>query len=178
MKNSNGVNDQIITVNEDDEVIGLDSKQNCHAGRGILHRAITVFIFNGQKEILLTKRSALKKLWPNFWDTSCSTHVREDETVEQAGAKRLNEEIGFTCQLKSILKFQYQANFKNIGSENELCYLLIGHYSGEVKPNPDEISEYKWIGLEQLKNEINNQDITPWLKIAWEKYLEYLDQNQ
>ena len=116
----------------------------------------------------------VKKLWPNFWDASCSTHLRQGETNEQAGTKRLPEESGFTCQLKSILKFQYQANFKNIGSENELCHLLIGHYAGEVKPNPDEVAEYKWLSVEQLKNEINNPDITPWLKIAFEKYLEYL----
>ncbi|MDO8667773.1 MAG: isopentenyl-diphosphate delta-isomerase [bacterium] len=168
------MNDQIITVNENDEVTGSDTKENCHAGNGILHRAITVFIMNGKKEILITKRSALKKLWPGFWDASCSTHIRKNETVEQAGEKRLPEEIGFSCKLKSILRFQYQVNFKNIGSENELCYLLIGGYDGEVKPNPAEVSEYKWLSLEQLKNVINNPDITPWLKIAFKKYLEYL----
>lgn len=170
------MSEKILTVNENDEVTGSDTKENCHAGNGILHRAITIFIFNDQNEILLTKRSALKKLWPNFWDTSCSTHLRPGETNEQAGEKRLSEEIGFSCQLKSILKFQYQANYKNIGSENELCYLLIGHYTGEVKPNPDEVSEYKWVNLEQLKTEINRSDITPWLKIALEKYLAYLNE--
>lgn len=172
------MNEKIIVVNENDQAIGLETKENCHAGKGILHRAITIFVFNSQNQILLTKRSALKKLWPNFWDTSCSTHLQEGQTNEQAGEKRLREEIGFSCQLKSVLKFQYQANFKNIGSENELCYLLIGHYAGGVKPNPDEVSEYKWLSPEQLKNEIGHQDITPWLKIAFEKYLEYLSQNK
>ncbi|KKS33523.1 MAG: Isopentenyl-diphosphate Delta-isomerase [Parcubacteria group bacterium GW2011_GWC2_42_12] len=169
------MNEQILVVNENDEVIGLNTKENCHAGQGILHRAITIFVFNDQNEILLTKRSALKKLWPNFWDTSCSTHLRPGETNEQAGEKRLNEEIGFSCPLKPLLKFQYRINFKNIGSEYELCHLLIGHYAGEVKPNQDEVSDYKWISVEQLKNKINHQDITPWLKIAFEKYLEYLN---
>lgn len=175
MKNSNGVSEKILVVNERDEVIGLETKEKCHAGNGILHRAITIFIFNGQNEILLTKRSAAKKLWPDCWDTSCSTHLRQGETNEQAGEKRLSQEIGFSCELKSILKFQYQANYKNIGSENELCHLLTGYYLGEVKPNPNEVAEYKWISVEQLKNEIDRTDITPWLKIAFEKYLAYLN---
>lgn len=166
------MSEQILIVNENDDVIGLDTKENCHLGNGILHRAITIFIFNDKNEILLTRRSVLKKLWPNFWDTSCSTHIHQDETNEQAGEKRLNEEIGFSCKLKSVLKFQYQANFKNIGSENEICTLLTGNYTGNIKPNSDEVSDYKWISIEQLENEINNIDISPWLKIAFKKYLE------
>src|SRR3989338_4905829 len=125
------MNEQILVVNENDEVIGLNTKENCHAGQGILHRAITIFVFNDKNEILLTKRSALKKLWPNFWDTSCSTHLRPGETNEQAGEKRLNEEIGFSFPLKPLLKFQYRINFKNIGSEYELCHLLIRSETNE-----------------------------------------------
>lgn len=172
------MSEQILVVNEHDEVIGLETKEKCHVGNGILHRGITIFVFNEKGEILLTRRSAMKKLWPGFWDSSCSTHLHQGETNEQAGERRLNEEIGFSCKLKAILKFKYQVKFKNIGSEYELCHLLIGDYAGEVKPNPDEVAEYKWVNLEQLKNDINNPDITLWLKIAFEEYLKYLNKNQ
>ena len=167
------MNEQILIVNGNDQVVGQDTRENVHFGNGILHRAITIFIFNDKKEILLTKRSFSKKLWPDFWDTSCSTHVLQNEAYEQAGERRLYDELGFSCKLKLISKFQYQAKFKNIGSENEICALLIGNYAGDINPNSDEISNYKWIGIEQLKNEINNADISPWLKIAFEKYLGY-----
>ncbi len=168
------MNEQILVVNEDDEIVGLDTNENCHSVNGILHRAITIFIFNDKNKILLTKRNVSKKLWPDFWDTSCSTHVRQDETYEQTGERRLHDELGFSCKLKFIFKFQYQAKFQNIGSENEICALLIGNYTGNINPNPNEVSNYKWVSVEQLKNEINNTDISPWLKIAFEKYLEYI----
>jgi len=166
------MNDQILVVNKNDEIIGFDTKENCHFGNGILHRAITIFIFNDKNEILLSKRSATKKLWPDFWDTSCSTHIHQGETNEQAGEKRLSEELGFSCKLKSILKFQYQAKFQNIGSENEICYLLTGNYTGDIRQNFDEVSEYKWISIDQLRKEINDINNSPWLKIAFQKYLE------
>ena len=166
------MNEHLLVVNENDEIVRLDTRENCHSGNGILHRAITIFIFNDKNEILLTKRSNLKKLWPEFWDTSCSTHVRQNETYEQAGERRLSDELGFSCELKFLFKFQYQANFQNIGSENEICALLTGNYTGNVNPNRDEISEHKWISPEELKGEINNQNnYSPWLKIAFEKYL-------
>ena len=124
---------------------------------------------------MLCKRSALKKLWPDFWDTSCSTHVHQNETYKQAGERRLNEELGFSCELKFVSKFQYQAKFQNVGSENEICSLLIGNYTGDIKSNLDEVSEYKWINFEQLKKEINDTSSSPWLKIAFQKYLEYFN---
>lgn len=117
----------------------------------------------------------MKKLWPDFWDTSCSTHVHQNETYKQAGERRLNEELGFSCELKFVSKFQYQAKFQNVGSENEICSLLIGNYTGDIKSNLDEVSEYKWINFEQLKKEINDTSSSPWLKIAFQKYLEYFN---
>jgi len=162
----------LVVVNKRDEVVGLDTKENCHFGNGILHRAITVFIFNDKNEILLTRRQISKKLWPNFWDTSCSTHVHENETYEQAGERRLHDELGFSCKLKFVLKFQYQAIFQSVGSENEICALLVGNYAGTINPNPNEVSEYKWVNLEQLRSEIDDPNNSPWLKIALKKYLE------
>jgi len=168
------MDDQILIVNENDEIIDLDTKENCHNGDGILHRAITIFVFNDENEILLTKRSEKKKLWPNFWDTSCSTHPRQNETYQRAGERRLKEELGFSCKLEIISKFQYQAHFINVGSENEVCTLLVGNYTGKISSDSNEVSEYKWVYIEQLKKEVNNADISPWLKIAFEKYLKFI----
>jgi isopentenyl-diphosphate Delta-isomerase len=165
--------ENILLVNKDDEVIGTDTKENCHLGDGILHRAITAFVFNNKNEILITKRSAGKKLWPGFWDATCSTHVHEGETYEQSGERRLMDELGFSCKLKFIFKFQYQVNYKDIGAENEICGIIVGNYNGEIKLNPEEISEYKWISMEQLKKEIDGEEVyCPWFKIAFYKYLE------
>lgn len=165
------MSEQILIVNENDEIVGLDTKENCHLGNGILHRAITIFVINDKNEILLSKRSSLKKLWPNFWDTSCSTHIHQNETYEQAGERRLKYELGFSCKLKIISKFRYQAKFQNIGSENEICTLLVGNYAGNINSNPNEVSEYKWVNLEQLRNEVDDFNNSPWLKIAFKKYL-------
>ena len=65
-----------------------------------MHRAITAFVFNDKGEILITKRSSEKKLWPGFWDAACSTHVHDGETYEQSGERRLNDELGFSCKTK------------------------------------------------------------------------------
>ncbi len=166
---------QLLTVNKKDEVIAMGSQRKCHAGVGLLHRALTIFIFDKRNNLLITKRSKNKKLWPEIWETSCSTHVHKGESYIQAGEKRLIKELGFSCELKFLFKFQYQARYKDIGSENEICALLIGRYNGDILLNPQEVMEYKLIVIDKLQKEINKypKKYAPWFKIALKKYLEY-----
>ena len=45
-----------ILVDENDHIIGKDSKVNCHIGNGKLHRAFSVLLFNNSNELLIQKR--------------------------------------------------------------------------------------------------------------------------
>ena len=168
--------EKLVLVNKKDEVVGFGDKEKCHLGKGTLHRAFTILIFDDTKGVLITKRNKSKKLWPLFWETSCSSHPREDETYEKAGERRLKEELGLNLPLKLVNKFQYQAPYQNIGSENEVCALLIGKYNRqEIKSNPDEVSEWQWIEIKKLKKDINKnpENYAPWLKIGLEKLERY-----
>ena len=164
--------DKLILVDENDNQIGFEEKIKCHLGEGILHRAFSVFVFNNKGELLLQKRGNGKMLWPLFWTNTCCSHPREGEGYEDAGKRRLQEELGFSCSLKYIGKFQYKASYKDIGSENELCAVLVGEYSGEINANKEEVDDFKWVNFEELKKDVSqNQDnYTPWFKMELEKF--------
>lgn len=161
---------KLILVDNQDRVIGYENKAKCHQGQGILHRAFTVLVTNDKNQVLIQWRSKFKKLWPLIWETSCSSHPRKGEKILFLAKKRLKEELNFTCPLRSIGKFQYQAFYKNVGSENEICSLLVGKYNGEVRRNPRETADWKWINLKELKEGVKKspQKYAPWLKIALE----------
>ncbi|MFQ6049663.1 MAG: isopentenyl-diphosphate Delta-isomerase [Candidatus Paceibacterales bacterium] len=161
--------EKIVVVNEKDEVVGFEDKEKCHQGKGILHRAFTIFIFDDKGRVLIQKRSKFKKLWPLCWETSCSSYLKKDETYEESAEERLKEELGLTLPLELVDKFQYQAPYKNIGSENEVCALLIGRYTeGKIEPNPQEVADWQWLEVEELKKDMmhNPQNYAPWLEIA------------
>lgn len=164
--------EKVIIVDEKNNVLGLKEKEVCHRINGVFHRAITVFIFNNQGQLLITKRSKNKKLWPEIWESSCSTHVHENETYRQTAEERVKHELNILSKLKFHSKFKYSATFKDVGSENEICALLIGHWNKKIKSNLNEIEEYKWISIENLRKEIekNPEYYAPWLKIALEEY--------
>src|SRR5262252_1833083 len=81
----------LILVDEADGEIGYMDRARCHAGRGMLHRAFSLLIFNADGELLLQQRAASKQLWPLFWSNSCCSHPRRHESIESAARRRLGE---------------------------------------------------------------------------------------
>ena len=164
---SSSENEELILVDQNDNDIGFLSKSACHAGEGVLHRAFSVILFNINGELLLQKRSALKKLWPMYWSNSCCSHPRSGEIIEDAVQRRLKEELGVCLPLEFIYKFSYQANYENLGSENELCSVYLGRIDKKITINTEEIADYKYINHEDLTPE----QYTPWFKMEWERLL-------
>ena len=54
--------EELILVDADDNEAGYLPKADCHDGDGRLHRAFSVFLFNGAGELLLQQRAAGKRL--------------------------------------------------------------------------------------------------------------------
>ncbi len=164
--------DALILVDEADRGVGYLSREQCHQGQGVLHRAFSLFIFNGSGELLLQQRSASKRLWPLYWSNSCCSHPRSAETMESAIHRRLYEELGLRCPLQFLFKFQYQAQFDDTGAENELCSVFIGRGTDSVKINRDEILAWRWVRPETLTAEMaaaGARNFTPWFRLEWTK---------
>ena len=162
--------DLLILVDESDKALGFKSKSECHEGNGTLHRAFSVFIFNPLGQLLIQKRSSNKELWDLHWSNSCCSHPQKTEQMELAVKRRLKEELGIECPVHYLYKFTYHAKYKDLGSEHELCHVYVGLFDGEIKANPEEIDDWKFIKPDDLQERIRNskKDYTPWMKIEWE----------
>jgi len=170
--------EKLILVDENDNEVGYETKDVCHNGEGILHRAFSIFIFNSQNELLLQQRHSSKRLWGNFWSNTCCSHPRKGESYALATARRLEEEIGLKVPLQYLFRFQYQAKFEDKGSENELCSVYIGHSDLPPKMNETEIMAWKYISITDLNRDmlLNPGLYTPWFKMEWERITkEYMD---
>jgi isopentenyl-diphosphate delta-isomerase len=165
--------DMLILVDSSDNEIGFLSKSECHMGAGQLHRAFSVFIFNSSGEVLIQKRSPQKELWGLHWSNSCCSHPRKNENIESAVNRRLAEELTIQCPIHFLYKFTYQENFENVGSEHELCYVYVGLFDGEIKADPSEVAECKFISPQKLNREIkaSSENFTPWMQMEWNTIL-------
>ncbi|HAV53862.1 isopentenyl-diphosphate Delta-isomerase [Aequorivita vladivostokensis] len=167
--------EKVILVNEQDEKIGLMPKQEAHE-KGLLHRAFSVFIFNGKNELMLQQRALHKYHSPGLWTNTCCSHQRDGETSLEAGKRRLFEEMGFTADLKETTSFIYKAPFDNGLTEHELDHILVGNFEGTPNINKDEVAAWKWMYLDDVKKDIqaNPENYTAWFKIIFDKFYQHL----
>jgi isopentenyl-diphosphate delta-isomerase len=160
----------IILVDKNDNPIGHEEKVKCHLPNGKLHRAFTALLFDKQSNLVLTKRSTSKMLWPGDWDGTVASHPRESETYVSSAERRMPEEVGISCNFDYLFKFEYHVSYKDVGSENEICGTVLGIVDKSLKFNfvEDEISEIKWISANELRDELekNPTSYCPWMIIA------------
>ena len=163
--------ERLILVDADDKPVGSLDKRACHDGAGILHRAFSAFVLNGEGELLLQERHASKRLWPGYWSNSCCSHPRVGEAVEVAVERRLREELGLGANLRFAFKFEYRSAFGDIGVEHELCWVYVGQADGAPVVNTAEIGAWRWVGPTALDRELaaTPERFTPWLKIEWQR---------
>lgn len=162
--------EHVILVDENDTEIGTEEKMNAHR-EGKLHRAFSVFVFNSEGRLLLQQRAKSKYHSGGLWANACCSHPRPGEGLEEAAHRRLVDELGFDCHLKEAFSFTYKAKFDNGMAEHEFDHVFIGRYDGSVRANPDEVESWKWVGVDELSNDIkeNPGRYAYWLKAVIER---------
>ena len=160
--------ENVILVDEKDNQVGLMPKLEAHQ-KGLLHRAFSVFIFNSDYKLLLQKRASSKYHSGGLWTNTCCSHPRDGEDIIDAANRRLNEEMGIKTSLRKVFDFIYTAKLDNNLIENEFDHVFYGVYDIDPIINKDEAEDFKWVDMETLKNDIeNNKDqYTVWFKIAF-----------
>ncbi len=167
--------EEVILVTEKDVQIGMMPKMEAHQ-KAVLHRAFSVFVFNDKGALLLQQRALDKYHSPGLWTNTCCSHQRGGETNLEAGKRRLQEEMGFNCNLKELFWFVYKAPFDNGLTEHELDHVMIGHYNENPVINKAEVAAFSWMTLEAVKNDIESKPhkYTAWFKIIFKEYLTHL----
>ena len=168
----------VVLVDENDRVLGTMEKLQAHQ-EGRLHRAFSVIIFNDKDEMLIHQRAQDKYHCGGMWTNACCSHPRLNESPVVAAKRRMQEEMGFTTDLDYVGQFIYRTEFENGLIENELDHLFMGRFNGTPIPNPEEVQDFKYIGVKELKLAIENapQDYTVWFKEIVKNYLTELMAN-
>jgi isopentenyl-diphosphate delta-isomerase len=168
--------DQLIIVDDNDKEVGYGEKDECHLIPAKLHRAFSIFIFNSKGEMLIHKRSSIKKTWPGYWTNACCSHPRKGESLEEATTRRLREELGFTCPIEFLFSFYYKADYDSTYGEHEIDHVFAGKYDGDVKPDRNEVEEFAFVPIDALREDVqmSPQKYTPWFRQALPTVLEHI----
>ncbi|KAJ4969197.1 hypothetical protein NE237_015898 [Protea cynaroides] len=190
--------DECILVDQNDKVVGHDSKYNCHLmekieSENLLHRAFSVFLFNSKYELLLQQRSATKVTFPLVWTNTCCSHplYRESELIEEnhlgvrnAAQRKLLDELGIAASDVPVDEFTplgrilYKAPSDGKWGEHELDYLLFMVRDVNVNPNPDEVVAVRYVNRDELREILRKADagedglkLSPWFRLVVDNFL-------
>jgi len=155
--------EDIILVDKEDQQIGTGEKMEVHR-KGMLHRAFSVFVWNKEGHLMVQQRAKTKYHTPGLWSNTCCSHPKPGETVEQAAKRRLEEEMGFSCDLNEEMSIIYHTQFDNDLIEHEYDHVLFGHYDGTPVINPEEVHSWKWMSINDIHREVR---LHPELYTVW-----------
>jgi len=166
------MNDEIILVDLLDRQIGSGEKMKVHEEKK-LHRAFSLFIADNRGNILLQKRAEGKYHSGGLWTNACCSHPRVGERTKDAVIRRCREELGIEVNPYELFHFVYYHDFGDL-AEYELDHVFLAQYEGDVRLDPEEASESKWIPVTELKEDLEKHpdSYTVWFQIAAPRVLE------
>ncbi len=185
--------ERCILVDTDDLPIGSESKLSCHYGKGLLHRAFSVLIFDSEGRLLVQQRSREKITFPGIWANTCCSHPLDIEGENgdpiqgciNAARRKLPQELGISQEVANTLSFnhigtfQYKCRWDDDWVENEVDHVLVAKVDSlEVTPNRNEISSHCWADAEEIEKIMSgigkweDEIVAPWFRLLWNEFLQ------
>jgi isopentenyl-diphosphate delta-isomerase len=168
MNRAAATEEQVILVDENDRETGAMEKMEAHR-TGSLHRAFSLFLFDGSGRTLLQQRANAKYHSGGLWTNACCGHPRPGEGIVQAVIRRCGEELGATVQPLHQFSFRYRAHFLNGLQEHEVDHVLFAEAPDRFSPDPREVNALRWTAPEDLTLDLQEHPdrFTAWLHHCW-----------
>jgi isopentenyldiphosphate isomerase len=157
-------------VNEQDEVIGVTTKERSHKNRD-LHRIVAIFVFDKNGELYLQEH--LKS--GGKYDHSIGGHVRQGESYGEAARREALEELGITDDLKGVTKFYSHDIILGKKSMHVISFYEVSPSDSWVFIPNDEVKHIYPFSLEKIVEMINTspEKFTRDFIRSMKKYIEF-----
>ena len=153
------MSEHVVLIDESNNPLGTADKYQVHSADTPLHRGFSLFIINSKGELLLQKRSNLKKTWPNVWSNSVCGHPASNESPQEAAVRRARHELGIELEISIVKllipKYRYKYSHQGV-IENEICPVMVVFSDLEPLPNPEEVAETRLIKWQKFVDEIKS----------------------
>ncbi len=164
--------EQIWQVDEHDNPIGPVGRDDSRK-LGLIYRMVRASVEDGEGNVLIQKRVANKKTYPNCWDTSAGGNIGYPETYDEAIKRELAEEIGLIAlDLSEVAYFYSEAVDPDGNKMNRFTkvYRTIAPQSTQFAMQESEVSEVKWVSSAELREIVDEGNITDGLKQTYDHY--------
>ena len=143
-----GTDEKFDVVDASDRVTGSAPRSEIHA-RGLLHRAVHLWLHDPADQILLQRRSLTKDREPGKWTSSVSGHVNAGEEYDDAMHREIPEEIGVTApSCAGLRRLAYFPACRE--TDQEFVWLYRAIHPGPFQPDSSEVAALEWFDPKKL----------------------------
>lgn len=152
MQETDNPEEVLDLVDEDDRVIGSESRSEIYRKGLTNFRVVNIFVRNTRDQLWIPRRTASKKLFPLCLDMSAAGHVESGETYEEAAAKEVREEIRIDVS-KHPLNFLGHASPKEHGvSAHMHTFEILSDEAPDY--NSDDFCEWYWMSPQEIVGKV------------------------
>ncbi len=164
----------VVLVDGCDRTVGTCDKMGAHR-EALLHRAVSVFIFNRKGEWLLQRRHRDKYHSGGLWTNACCTHPLPGELPSEAARRCLERELGLESPLDKLFDFVYRAEVGNGLIEYEFDHVFVGVSDALPRLNPGEAEAYRYAPFGTIRTEMTRfpETYTVWFGKIYDR-VQYL----
>lgn len=158
-------------INENDEVIGTATREECHKDPKLMHRTVHFTLFNKVDGRILITRRSVKKAHDGGKIAFLGEHILSGESYFDALKRGVKEELG--VDINDGIEFAHK--IFQYDTQTELVRFFVGFYDkNNISYDKEEIDEAKWVSVDDIKDlEDEVSDMTKyWINnVDWKKVL-------
>ena len=139
--------------------LGKTAERYGKKGPGEYRTVVHVCLFDSRDRLLIQRRTAGKRVWPEKWDVSVGGGVDAGETSRQGAEREFREELGYPLDL-SGLRPAVTVNFPE--GFDDFYILTQDLDEAELTLQKEEVSAVRWVTLEELLSMLDSGEFIPY----------------
>ena len=139
--------------------LGKTAERYGKKGPGEYRTVVHVCLFDSRDRLLIQRRTAGKRVWPEKWDVSVGGGVDAGETSRQGAEREFREELGYPLDL-SGLRPAVTVNFPE--GFDDFYILTQDLEETELTLQKEEVSAVRWVTLEELLTMLDSGEFIPY----------------
>ena len=154
-------------LNDRKELIGETCERNS-VPEGKYRLSIHIWIVNDKNEMLIQKRSASRKMFPNMWTNTGGACIAGETSIETV-FRELQEELNV---IPNIDNLELIASYKRKKDYVDVWLLKQNININDLKFNDNEVQAAKWVSIEEWKKLLIEEQA---VKSSTDYFLNYIN---